>query len=594
MAPEGPRHTVVSLLAALLLSAGCASPGASPAEGPDRAALDGPPTTEPDPIPAGRAAPPGTYDQPVDVLDYRIETAVSDTASWIHGRTRITARLDGPLPGPFGLDFTGLAVDGVTVDGTAVDARHAEGRLLVPLPAELAPGDTFAVEVTYRGVPDDGLIVGRSVHGEPSAFVDNWPNRARFWFPGVDHPSDKATVTQTIHAPAAWDVVANGALEAEPSLTPPGTPGPGTSGPRRSWRWRHDQPISTYNVVFGGAVMARDTVGLAACGRAPASPRPDGCVAVTTWLFPESREGAAPSFVRAAEMVDHFTELVGPFPYAKLANVQSATRFGGMENASAIFYSERALAEGRDIEGTVSHEVAHQWFGDAVTEADWRHLWLSEGFATYFGAHFFEAADGADAFRARMERARRSYLSSTAVDQPVVVPEVDDLFSLLNANNYQKGGWVLHMLRDVVGEDAFVRGIREYYRRFAGGTALTDDFRAVMEEASGADLGWFFDQWLHRPGHPVLAVGWSVPEDGGEVTVRVEQVQDERWPTFRFPLVLEVHGPDGGATHHEVVVDERSESFRLGLHEPPARIVADPDGRVLMRLADDVGSTPGR
>ena len=129
------------------------------------------------------------------------------------------------------------------------------------------------------------------------------------------------------------------------------------------------------------------------------------CIEVTTWLFPESREGGRASFVRSAEMVDYFTETFGPYPYSKLANVQSSTRFGGMENASAIFYAGAQTSRTETtLNGLVSHEIAHQWFGDAVTQAMWHHLWLSEGFATYFGAQFFEVAEGVEDFRNRMER----------------------------------------------------------------------------------------------------------------------------------------------------------------------------------------------
>jgi aminopeptidase N len=454
---------------------------------------------------------------------------------------------------------------------------------VAPPPGPYAPGIDvvhYEVDVTiaYRGIPDDGLIIRDNVHGDPSVFVDNWPNRTRFWLPSVDHPTDKATVRYTVHAPSVWRVIANGHLVTEAGATPADAIGP--QGDRRTWVWEVGVPISTYNMVIGAADLEVRTVGLAACGQAPASRRPDGCVEVTYWVYPQDVERAEPSFRRAAQMVDHFTDLIGPFPFEKLANVQSATRFGGMENASAIFYSEQAIASGRDIEGTVSHEIAHQWFGDAVTEADWHHLWLSEGFATYFGAQFFEAADGIDAFRARMEQSRQRVIASADVERPVVDEEEQDLFALLNDNNYPKGGWVLHMLRGIIGDDAFFAGIREYYRRYLHSAVLTDDLRAVMEETSGVELGWFFEQWIHRPGYPVFETETSW--EGGTLTLAIRQVQQASWPGFRAPMEVLVE-QDGRRIVREIEVTGRETVVTLELpgRSAPTRVVLDPDGWVL-------------
>ena len=203
-------------------------------------------------------------------------------------------------------------------------------------------------------------------------------------------------------------MISNGRLVEENEPAPPAADG----SPRRAWQWGTDVAVSPYNFVFGAAHMAIRRVGLAACGSAPASPRPDGCVEVSAWLFPEDVAQADLSFRRAAEMVDFYTDLIGPYPFEKLAHVQSSTRFGGMENASAIFYTEQGLASGRSMEGTVAHETAHQWFGDSVTEADWPELWLSEGFATYFGHLYFEHAEGVADFRRRMEEDRADVLAS--------------------------------------------------------------------------------------------------------------------------------------------------------------------------------------
>ena len=479
---------------------------------------------EPAPIKAGVAPPPGEYAPGVDVQHYEVEVALGPGSDRIDARAVLSVVVTAQqavLP----LDFTGLEITRLTVDGRTLPFVHERGVVRIPL-AGSVPGDTVTVALDYRGVPDDGLLLRNNAHGAPVAFVDNWPNRTRFWLPSVDHPDDKATVRYTIHAPAAWTVIANGHQRSAPAPTAADALG---SGPdRRTWVWEVGVPISSYNMVIGAARFDVRTVGLAACGRSPASRRDDGCVEVSTWMFPEDVEKAEPSFRRAAQMVDVFTEVIGDFPFEKLANVQSTTRFGGMENASAIFYSEQALASGRNMEETVSHEIAHQWFGDAVTESNWHHLWLSEGFATYFGDLFFEVADGAERFSALMETSRQAVLSSNAAERPVIDPEEADLFALLNANNYPKGGWVLHMLRGLLGDEAFFAGIRTYYARHLHGAVLTHDFQAVMEDVSHRDLDWFFTQCLYRPGYPVFEVAerW-VPGDGGagvaEVTVR--QVQ---------------------------------------------------------------------
>lgn len=551
------------------------------------APLSGQQTTvpEPEPIPAGVRAAPGTYDSPLDVLHYDVELSLSDDQDWIAGSAVLRLRAEADGADEVTLDFTGLAVVGVTVDDATVEPSHQGGRLTIPLGRTLAPGEETLVEVRYRGVPDDGLILRDNVHGRPSAFVDNWPNRARFWLPSVDHPSDKATARLTVHAPAEWEVVANGRLVGQPYPTPPedAADGPET-GPRRTWVYNTEVPHPSYTLVVGAAEMEVTSLGTAACGRAPASSRADGCIEVTTWLFPESVAAASPSFVRAPEMVDFFADVIGPYPYEKLAHVQSSTRFGGMENSSAIFYDEGALASGRNIEGTVSHEIAHQWFGDSVTPADWAHLWLSEGFATYFGAVFFEYADGEESFRERMGGTAERYLTSPDTLLPVVNTTATSLFDLLNRNSYQKGGWVLHMLRGVVGDDAFFTAVSEYYDRYRNSVADSEDFQRVMEEETGVELDWFFDQWLHRPGYPVLSVETAADEASGGLRVTLAQDQGGYAPRFRLPLELEFRW--GEETRRErIVLEGAREAFAFPDVPASAQVTVDPDGYVLKRLA---------
>jgi aminopeptidase N len=546
------------------------------------------PLESPDPIEFGRPPAPGEYDLPLEVTHYDVEIVVPPANDRISGRTVIHYLRDEGGPHRLDLDITGLRVEAVRegVGGRHVPFEQSAGRLSVDVTGSFNRYDTIRVEVLTRGSPTDGLIMRDNVHGEATAFADNWPNRARFWFPAIDHPSQKATVAFTVHAPEGKRVVANGVQLGEPTPADPARTG--AVGGLRTWRWATSVRIPTYLMVIGVADMVVMDGGEGACGRAPASVRPDGCVPVTAWAFPPDTAHARHVFRRSAQMLDLYSETFGPYPYEKLANVQASTRFGGMENASAIFYSEQAIASGRDIEGTVAHEIVHQWFGNSVTPADWPHLWLSEGFASYFGPWFWEITDGAGEFRRRLDGVRDRYFASTEVhDRPIVDEGAENLMDLLNRNSYQKGALVLHMLRWVMGERAFFQGIRRYYSQHAGGSVVTSDFRLAMEQAYGDSLGWFFDQWLHQPGFPIYRAEWEWDGAARQVVLTIRQEQSGDWPTFRMPIEVEF-ALDGGVWRDVIMVDGREFTRRLDVRMPPQELRLDPDGWILMQRVGEV------
>ncbi len=515
---------------------------------------------EPPPIPPGQAPPHGPYAPGFDALHYDVFLVLPESGSVIEGVATVQVRLEEPRQDTLRLDFSGLAVDRVSRDGNAVSMRYADGRLSIPVDGSSRVGDTLIVEIAYSGQPDDGLILGNNIHGKSTAFADNWPNRARYWFPSINHPSDKATVRFSVRTNDERKVIGNGKLIDEDDAS--------------VRTWGTSEPIPTYTMVIGVAEFVVNEVGTI-CSEGELRT----CTEVSTWLFPPDTAAAAPSFRRAADMVAYYNDLIAPFPYEKLAHVQASTRFGGMENVTAIFYPEQSLSAGLDIEVTVAHETAHQWFGNAVTESDWHHLWLSEGFATYFGALFFEDADGVERFRELMEEERLGYVASDAVDRPMVEARQEDLFALLNANNYNKGAWVLHMLRVKLGDDAFFSGIRDYYHAHEHGTVLTADLRRALEAASGVDLSGFFDRWVFEPGYPRYDVEWSWSY--GAALVRVEQVQP--WDAFPNPLVLEF-ATAAGPIRRAVEFAGRIGTVSVELPGEPTTVAVDPDGDVLKEV----------
>ena len=492
---------------------------------------------EPKPIKAGVAPTNYDYQGNLDAIHYNIEIGLGKKTELIEAIVSIKSVLikNNPI---MRLDFTGLKVDSLLIDGIVSSYTYKDGIIEKKLNG-YNYGDTIIITIGYSGKADDGLIIGKNIHGNQTIFVDNWPNRTRFWLPSIDHPSDKATVNYYIHAPKEWKVIANGYLLREPIKTLNDAIGPKED--RLTWSWRTKVPIPTYNMVIGAADLEIHKVGLAACGKAPNSVREDGCIEVTYWVYPEDVENAKLSFKRAGKIVDYFTDLIGPFPYEKLANVQSSTRFGGMENASAIFYSEKAISEGKNIEGTVSHEIAHQWFGDAVTESNWHHLWLSEGFATYFGALFFENADGKKSFNKKMQNSLNRVINSKVSNRPIIDYQEKDLFKLLNSNNYPKGGWVLHMLRGYLGDQIFFEGIREYYKTYVHKSVLTKQFQKIMEDVSEESLEWFFEQWVFNPGYPrfLYEETWdSIADSNGTLNIKITQMQKSEWPIFQIPTEI--------------------------------------------------------
>jgi aminopeptidase N len=280
--------------------------------------------------------------------------------------------------------------------------------------------------------------------------------------------------------------------------------------------------------------------------------------------------------------------MFGPYPYEKLAHLQSSTRFGGMENASAIFYSDRAFRNNGVSYGLLAHETAHQWFGDAVTEREWSHAWLSEGFATYLAALYTHKSRGDSAFRVQMRGTRETVLNAPVVaNRPVIDTIETSLMALLNANSYQKGGWVLHMLRDEVGDSAFFQGVRTYQARHRHSTALSDDLRVAIEAYARKDLKPFFAQWLTRPGYPELQVAWKHDAAKGQLIATI--AQGGRFGNFAFPLTVEYTGTDGVTKRARVQVPAQASGevvVATGVRAAPTRVRFDPDVQLLARISE--------
>jgi aminopeptidase N len=504
----------------------------------------------------------------VDVIHYAFHLTLRDETDEIEGAAIVDVNLLKEGLAEFALDLAspgsgkGMTVSAVTCRGVAAKFDHKDGRLQIALEPPPKSGERRSFTVAYRGVPSGGLRIGKNRHGERTFFSDNWPDHTRRWLPTLDHPSDKATSEFFVTAPARYQVVSNGLLQEETDL------GDG----RRLTHWKQSVPIATWLNALGVAQFASHHAGTVKG------------IPLETWVFRQDRDVAVPALENPARRVlEFFSDHIGPYPYERLAGVQVAGLSGGMELAGAIFYGERNVL-GRGVDHLVAHEVAHQWFGDAVTERDWDDVWLSEGFATYFALLFLEHDAGRDAFVAGLKRSREIVFATEKRNPRLAVihDNLADTRQILNRLVYEKGGWVLHMLRHRLGTETFWAGIREYYRGHRDGDVSTDDFRRAMEEVSGQELAGFFQQWLKRPGSPEVHGTWRYRPDDHKI--EVELSQDQSGDPFR--LTVEVGIAVEGSEQRrieKVELTERQQRFDLEADRAPAAVTLDPNCWLLMK-----------
>jgi aminopeptidase N len=504
--------------------------------------------------------------------NYNVSITLNDSLTEItQAQTNIDIVALKPL-GVIDLDFGELKTDSVTLNGKPIPFIHQNGKLQITLPTTIAPSTNLQISVTYHGKPKDGLILSKDKDGKPSVVGDNWPDRVHQWIPCFDHPSAKATITFNVSAPNRDIVVANG------HLTKVETSDAGT----KTWTYSESAPIPPYCMIIGVGEFARI--------EAPQSP-----VSPLSFYVPQSDAAYAPKgFSSAASALQMFNEKVGPYPYEKLALIIGATRFGGMENSSAIVFPStffnpnpnQALSKAfpirSGIEDVVAHEIAHQWFGDSVTESTWADLWLSEGFATYFAGLFIEKHEGDEAFQLYLKGAADTAFSYEQKNRiPIHDRDTQDLFKLLNGNNYQKGAWVLHMLRSRLGDEAFFQGIRSYYQQHKNSIASSEDLRLALEKASGKDLQTFFTRWVYDSGHPQYDVQWSWQANSKRLSVVVTQKQPGAVFLDEIPLaVATVNGTRSVKLRPQA--KRAIETFRM--EEQPISVVVDPNNTLLKEV----------
>lgn len=499
----------------------------------------------------------------IDVRHYKFEIHLNDTTNRIEGKTTVSVNFLKAVENcVFDLikesgENKGMSVESVKWKNEPINFTHKNSQLKIELNRKTKIDETLEFQIRYSGVPADGLVISENKYGDRTFFGDNWPDRAKHWLPCIDHPSDKATLEFEVYAPDHYKVISNGNLVEKIVL----------ENNIEFTHWKEDVPLSTKLMVIGVADFA---IGNKTNFKD---------VPVSSWVFKQNKEQGFENYKYDTEALEYFSELIGPYSYEKLAHVQSKTRYGGMENASCIFYHENTAISDRSQEGLFAHEVAHQWFGNSVTEQNWHHVWLSEGFATYLTHIYKQHFHGEEVFREGLIKDRERILKYAKRNlAPIIDTTVTEYIRLLNTNSYQKASWFLHMLREDVGDDIFFNGLQKYYDGFQNSTALTNDFLQVMETVSRKELNLFFKQWLWQAGHPILDVNWEQNSDS--LNISIKQIQTDY--LFEFPLEVELLFEDGSSEIHIIRINKKeTEAFYIA-NNKVKEIVLDPKVKLLL------------
>lgn len=479
--------------------------------------------------------------------------------------------------GEIGFDAEQLVVSAATVDGVETTFRTEPKKIVVALPRPSHAGERLAVAIRYEAEPVKGLHWVGPEPGYPEKAKQVWSQGQaednHFWIPTWDFPNDKASWECRLTCPADLTAVSNGVLVGTVEGPRPGT---------KTFHWKMEAPNSTYLIAVAVGPWERYA---------------DDFRGKPVEYFVArgvGEETARRSFGQTPDMLGFFSDFIGvEYAWPKYAQVAvSEFVVGGMENVSCTLQTDRTLHDARahldaDSEGLVAHELAHQWWGDLLTCRDWTHLWLNEGFATYFQVLYDEHAHGTDAMRSDMRGQQRGVLGADSAGDPR--PMVEEFFSRKDGRGsnhvYTKGASVLHMLRFVLGDDLFRRAIHRYASKHAGQNVDTGDFRRAIAEETGDPLEWFFEEWVLLAGHPKFEVTASWDEAAKTETLLVRQTQKVGGlvPTFRMPVDLKfVVG--GKKEVRRVWVSEAEHRFEFPLPARPSLVRFDDGGWLLKTL----------
>jgi len=465
-----------------------------------------------------------------------------------------------------------LVIDSVGLSG--VSFNHVSDSLLITLDETYYENDTIQVKIYYShlDVTDNAFFVG-----DGFVFTNAMPEWTREWFPCVDHPSDKATLDLTAKVPSTVKLGSNGRLED--SIKTADT---------IYYNWISRDPIATYLMVISAKVNYNLDI---VYWHNPFAPN-DSIPVRFYWNTGENQTALENIKTQIIPMMTQFTDLFGEYPFEKngFATLNNLFVYLGMENQTLISLCSDCWGE-----QLVSHEVAHQWFGDLISPATWADIWLNEGFATYLEAIWYEYKNGYNRYKEEINSQAGIYLANNpgwAIYNPewaITTPPINILFNY--AITYIKGSCVLHMLRYVIGDSLFFDALKAYStnENFKYDIATTEELITIFNNSTGSDLDWFFDQWVFNPNHPTYNNTYEISyaDTSWNLSFTINQTQINT-VFFTMPIELRIEFIDGTDSLMTVWNDENDQTFDFYFVKEPTEAQFDPFNNIVLKTANTI------